>query len=122
MKETPRSLGLYFALVGVFSTFVSGFGFLASLERFDDSIVSIATSGFLGLSALLGLAYLYVGVKLKSLLASQPQQPLRLAIVGIVLSLLTFSIFGTLINIYIYYQLKRMATEAVEVTEQRTLN
>ena len=122
MKETPRSLGLYFALVGACSTFVSGFGFLASLERFDGSIVSIATSGFLGLSALLGLAYLYVGVKLKSLLASQPQQPLRLAIVGIVLSLLTFSIFGTLINIYIYYQLKRMATEAVEVIEQRTLN
>lgn len=122
MKETPRSLGLYFLLVGAISTFFNGFGFLASLEKFDGSLLSAVLIGFLGLSALLGLAYLYVGAKLKTLLASRPQQPLRLAIAGIALSLLTFSIFGTLVNIYIYYQLKRMATEAVEVTEQRTLS
>ena len=68
-----------------------------------------------------GFAYLYVGAKLPTFLRDKPQLPLRFAAIAIVISCLGFNIIGILINVYIYYQLKRMAKEAAPEMESQVL-
>ena len=119
MRETTRSLGAYFVLVGFF--YIVG-AFFAIYAAVNGSKPDPLTLGILGFAGLLGIGYMWVGSQLKKLLASSPAVPIRLTIVGLVLGMLRFSIFGVLINIYIIYQLKRLATESVEVTESRTLD
>lgn len=122
MKETPRSLALYFGLVGVFGllgSVASLGGILASPQA--RSPLSMLVLLFLAGGTVVNLAYFYCAIKMKELLATKPHLLLRLSTLGIAMSLLSFNPFTVAINIYIYYQLKRMASEATQVTEDRTL-
>ena len=117
MRETPRSLRGYFILVGLYSTAASAFTIFYMVS---EQVISIL-SGLVLLSLLMGLAYLYVGAKLPTLLRDNPQLPLRLTTVAIVLALLSKSVLGILLNVYIFYQLKRMAREASPEMESQVL-
>ncbi len=117
MRETTRSLSLYFMLVGGLTVLGTGFVLTAALNN--------GTAGFFELvllfQGLVGAAYLYVGAKLKTLLVEKPQLPMKLATLAIVLSCLGFNILGLLLNVYIYYQLKRMVREATPEMESQVL-
>lgn len=113
-------MGAYFVLVGLFYLLgASAVAFGVTTVNGQLDALTLAISGLVGV---LGLAYLTVGLRLKKLLASNPAAPLRLAVIGVALSVLRFNVISILLNVYIIYQLKRLATEAVEVTESRTLD
>lgn len=116
MRETPRSLRAYFILVGGLTVLGLGALMVTMLEEFDPFLLVVNVLMFLW-----GFAYLYVGFKLPTLLRENPQLPLKFAAVAIGLSCLRFNIFGILINLYIYYQLKRMAKEATPEMESQVL-
>ena len=116
MRETPRSLRAYFILVGGLTVLGMGAVMVTTLEHLEPFLLTVNLLLFLW-----GFAYLYVGVKLPTLLRENPQLPLKFAAVAIGLSCLRFSIFGILINVYIYYQLKRMAREATPEMESQVL-
>lgn len=115
MRETPRSLRAYFILVGGLTVLGCGLFLVASLGQLQPLHLVYA------LQFLWGFAYLYVGVKLTTLLRENPQLPMKFAAVAIGLSCLGFNIIGILINVYIYYQLKRMAKEAAPEMESQVL-
>ncbi len=117
MRETTRSLSLYFMLVGVFTVIGMGFQLTTALQAGSIGILHLFTF----FQVLVGLAYLYVGAKLSSLLVERPQLPMKLAALAIVLSCLGLNIFGVLLNTYIYYQLKRMVREAPPEMESQVL-
>ena len=116
MRETPRSLRAYFLLVGILSVLGSVIAVRHAVTSGDGFII-----GLYSVNSVMGLAYIYVGAKLVRLLCDKPQVPLQLATAAIFLSLLSFSILGMLLNIYIYYQLKRMAREATPEMESQVL-
>lgn len=121
MRETPRSLRAYFMLVGFF-TVIGSVVSLASIESFSGlDAPTLIFAGVSGIQICLGLAYCYIGGKLQTLLRDKPQLPLRFATLAIILSALQVSIIGVLINVYIYYQLKRMAKEATPEMESQVL-
>ena len=119
MRETPKSLRAYFILVGsvtLLSTLVTlATGFETLLAAQPYLILLMLLSG------VMGAAYLYVGVKLPTLLRDKPQLPTKFATAAIILSVLSLSLLGALINIYILYQLKRMAKEAAPEMEGQVL-
>lgn len=121
MRETTRSLGAYFILSGLMSACGGMFALigLQSGGRGDAFYFLLLTTSLL--SGILGAAFVYVGACLKHLLQHKPAVPIRLTLISIVLSALRFSIFGLLINVYILYQLKRMAKETETELEEQVL-
>ena len=119
MRETPRSLRIYFILVGgitiLSNLFTLATGFETFLAAQPHLILLIALSG------IMGAAYLYVGAKLPTLLRDKPQLPTNFATAAIILSALGLSLAGVLVNIYILYQLKRMVKEAAPEMEGQVL-
>lgn len=128
LRETPRSLSAYFIILGIFDLIGSLRIIELILYRPGPPVTSALAYPIIiaSLSSFaMGLAYLIVGVRLKKYLVTSPQIPLRFAYFATGLSVLSFSIAGFIsffINLYIIYQLKRMATETVEVTESRILS
>lgn len=116
MRETPRSLRAYFILVGLLT--LAGSLFALSDLRFVGYGI---TSVILLLQAGMGAAYVYVGVRLLDLLRDKPQLPLKFAMAAILLSCLRINVIGILLNVYIYYQLKRMARDAAPEMESQVL-
>ena len=118
MRETVRSLSIYFFVVGLFSTVAS----LPGLLRVDRPLFLVASVLTLGF----GLAYLYCGVRLRQLLVGSPDVILKLlAIVGVsvlvslALNLLAGRVsggvagaaIGLLITWYLYVNVRRLAGE-----------
>ena len=119
MKETVRSLRTYFVIVAV----LSGAMNLAALIRPTSGlgmVISVIGLGF-------ALAYLYLGVKLKQLLVSSPQQITGVLIAGAVFLVLLLAlgmlfglqgalvaqvIMGLLITWYLFVNVKRLAVDA----------
>lgn len=115
---------MYFSLCGVFGLLGSLIGAWA-LTQVPGSLSSpipwpvylvLAVSG--GLS----LFYLRVGLSLERLLATRPNLPLRLGLLGLGWSLVQLNVLGILLNLYICYQLKRLAKEASLQPQGRTLS
>jgi hypothetical protein len=119
MRETVRSLRTYFVIVAV----LSGAMNLAALVRPAsglDMLISLIGLGF-------ALAYFYLGVRLKVLLVSSPQQITGVLIAGAVFLVLLLGlgmlsglqgglvaqvILGLLITWYLFVNVKRLAVEA----------
>lgn len=120
MRETPRSLGLYYILCGIMGVMGTAVGMLGMLKMPMNGFglfVTVTT----GLYGLVSAADLWIGANLTRLLAERPHIPIRFAYAGIVLSLLRFNIIGVGLGIYILHQLKRLAKEADVKQEQRVL-
>ena len=124
MKETVRSLRAYFFLVGI----VSGGNYIVSLNVMaqTDTMELIGTT-FTVVGLGLAIAYVYLGVRLKYLLITSPQQITVILIAGaiflmvvLLLSLLgglrigalLYAFFGLLITWYLYANANRLAGEA----------
>ena len=122
MRETPRSLGLYFTLCSLFSLpglLIFGAS-LAELTAHPDWTTFLITAIML-FNGIVGAYMLRVGLNLSWFLAKRPQLPLRVAKASILASLLTFNVIGVLLNSYTLINLKRLATEAQIEPEQRVL-
>ena len=119
MKETVRSLRAYFVVVAV----LSGAMNLAALVRPVNGLSMVISLIGLGFA----LAYLYLGVRLKRLLVSSPEQVTGVLIAGAVFLVLLFGlgmlfglqgglvaqvILGLLIAWYLFVNVKRLAVEA----------
>lgn len=123
MRETVGSLKAYFILVGIL-------GGLGSLVRLGTAVevgnlngggILVFLLAMAVIQGVLALGYLYMGFQLPTLLSQKPHLPMRIAGAAIILSALTFNIIGVLINVYIWYQLKRLATESDGQVEQQVL-
>lgn len=120
MRETPRSLGLYYVLCGLLGLLYGALSVLACTQMpLTGMSVYLLISG--GLLGLIGAAELWVGSSLARLLVERPHIPLRVAVAGMLLSLLRFNVLGVLLGVYIYYQLKRLAQEADVKQDSRIL-
>ena len=122
MRETSRSLGLYFMLTGGLGMVGGGvglFGFFGIGAHLNgvSVLMAIMLLVYLGIST----ANFYIGWNLKRLLVEKPQIPVRFTVISLILSAVTMSVFGFLLNFYIWYQLKRLAREADVKLEQQTL-
>ncbi len=121
MRETVRSLGAYFVLSGLLSlTGLVVLGDMFSRPGERDLFTTFLLLSYL-LSAVFGAAFIFVGARLKHLLQHQPNVPVQLTMVAMVLALIRFSIVSVFINLYIWYQLKRMAKEAETELEEQVL-
>jgi hypothetical protein len=116
MRETPRSLRAYFILVGLLAAGGSLFNFFGVMHLVNDYVRAMIVVQFL-----MGLAYLYIGGRLLMLLQQKPQLPLQFAAAAILVSCLSKNVLGVVLNVYIFYQLKRMARDAAPEMESQVL-
>jgi len=120
MRETPRSLGLYYILCGIMGLLGGGVTLLSCTQMpVGGMMIFLVVTG--GLYTLVSAADLWIGANLTRLLAERPHIPLRFAVAGMLLSMIRFNLLGLLVGYYIYYQLKRLAKEADVKQEQRIL-
>lgn len=122
MRETVASLKQYFTLVGVLSALFDLMALVMAFDRLTLGLSSYLHTAVCALSLAIGFAYIYLGQTLPTLLESRPFLPRRLAAAATVLAGLRWNPIGVLINLYIYFQLKRLATEANPITETRVLS
>ena len=124
MKETVRSLRAYFFLVGI----VSGGNHIVSLNVMAQTdAMELIGSAITVVGLGVAIAYVYLGVRLKYLLVTSPQQITAVLIAGaiflmVVLLLnllggmgtgaLLYAFFGLLITWYLYANARRLAGEA----------
>jgi hypothetical protein len=116
MRETPRSLGLYFMLNGG----LGALSLLGSLGLFTLGTPAAITLGLIyTVYGLISCVNFWIGWNLKKLLVDRPHIPIRFAalaaVVGVLLGIAGRTIgclLGLAINLYIIAQLKRMAKEA----------
>ncbi|HET9227902.1 MAG TPA: hypothetical protein VFR31_14605 [Thermoanaerobaculia bacterium] len=118
MKETVGSLKTYFILAGLLGGAANVWAALRSQSAFEMvlALVSVAFS----------LAYLYVGVRLRQLLAVAPRQVITVLVTGatflavlLVLAVLSGEfaavwptvVLGLLISWYLYVSVRRLAAE-----------
>jgi hypothetical protein len=119
MRETVRSLRLYFVLTAVLSGAVN----IVSLQRplgFISEVLSVVGIAF-------ALAYLYLGLRLRRLLAAAPGQIIGVLIAGAAFLLLLLAldalsgfqggmlvqaVLGLLITWYLFVNVRRLAAEA----------
>ncbi len=120
MRETPRSLGLYYILCGIMGVMTTAVGLLGIL-RMPLSGLNLFIAVTTGLYGLVSAADLWIGANLTRLLAERPHIPIRFAYAGIILSLLRLNLIGVGLGVYILHQLKRLAKEADVKQEQRIL-
>jgi len=126
MKESVRSLRLYFILSGLASLWVCVVTFTPVLRTSFSAAVIVA--GVIGLVFLaVSLAYLYVGFFLRRLLKDSSRRIVMLiylGMAGIVISFLAnlfggiqskeifVDVLGLLIGLYLLKNVRRLATEA----------
>ena len=122
MRETTRSLGAWFVLCGACSVLLGVFQMVGLARVFVNGPFQIYWLGIYICSTLVSVAMVLVGVKLKWMLSTRPQLPLRLGKQSMVLSFLSLNWPGALFNFYILVQLRRLAREAQIVPEQRVLS
>lgn len=116
MRETPRSLRLYFFLVGLIAT-LSCMVMMGIAGPEPGALFVI----FL-LQGVWGVGYLYLALKLPVLLREKPQLPIRFAAAAIVFSCLSMNLLTIGLNVYILYQLRRLAKEAGPEMESQVLD
>src|SRR5450432_1571838 len=85
MRETVRSLRLYFILSGLAGAFVSGSALLASLQRSATTAAALQAVGIA-----LSLAFLYVGFALVPLLRTSPGRILNILYASAACSAVSF--------------------------------
>ena len=125
LQETPRSLRAYLILVGIFGTA----GQIYQVVLAPEGGPFTRLLGLVGL--VIGVAFLWVGITFRSLLASAPNRIEQLLIVGAVYSILLTLIVGVmspkpeerggalaqgliglLITLYLLRNVRRLAREA----------
>ena len=119
MKETVRSLKLYFVLSALLSGAINIWALLRG-EPGVGTVISLIGIGF-------AVAYLYVGVRLRQLLSTAPRQITNLLIAGAGFLVLLFLldllsgmqsgtlpqvIIGLLITWYLFVNVRRLAAES----------
>jgi hypothetical protein len=119
MKETVRSLTLYFVLSGLLGGAVNLWALFRN-ELGVGTAISVIGLGF-------AVAYFYVGVRLRHLLSTAPGQITKLLIAGAVFLVLLLAldllsgmrsgtlpqvIIGLLINWYLFVNVRRLAAES----------
>ena len=106
---------------GFYSTIVS----LIILVFITDSVKSHGLREYLlilqMLKFLLSFAFFYIGGRLEELVKRASQLPVKLTSVGLILSLLSFSVLGVLINVFLRKQFRRLAKEAAPELEGQVL-
>lgn len=127
MRETVRSLRAYFIVVAI----LNGAMNLASLMRPGNSLGMVISLIGLGVA----VAYLYLGIRLKQLIVSSPQQITGVLLAGAVFLVLLLALgtlsglqgslqgslvaqvgIGLLITWYLFSNVKRLAAESREAT------
>lgn len=119
MKETVRSLKAYFILSGL----LSGAQNMVALEKSGGIIATVIAIVGIGFA----VAYIFTGVRLRSLLAKAPQKVLNLLIAGAVFLAALFGVaalYGTvvaaapivvtglLITWYLFVNIRRLSAES----------
>jgi len=123
MKETIKSLRVYFIIVGIAQIY----NIIKDIGALKSNIIL----GIIGIISLIfGLFYFYFGIKLKSLISESPKLIINFLIVQIVFSVLSslllffvssqpyvliFLLIGLLVNWYLISNVKRLAKEGQSI-------
>ena len=121
MRETPRSLSIYFVVVGIFGVLV----FIGELTRLEQAERNLFVILFLLSGIGFSCAFLYFGFSLKSNLVNSPRRVTRvlfanMVYLGVFIALSLFAggvaeaikfSFGLLVTWYLIRNVRRLSSE-----------